>query len=114
MDKVKVAGRLIKLARQLIAQDPMEREKLSKLYLLFERWATKMGATKPPRVALQVLKGLEHVRDKLKGKGNLRGRAAVEALLMAMKGKFTTAANPIPTLIRKYGTDEIMDIWYRA
>lgn len=101
----KVATELLKLAKTIMAEDdPIANEKLSKLFLQFHKWATKkvtyLPATAP--VAVQILKGMDNVKKKLRGKTNLTGRAAVEAIVNALADDFTTDAPPIKRLYKDY------------
>ena len=86
-------------------EDPMEKEKLSKLYIRLHKWATKKILSLPSTapVAAQIMENVNTVEKRLKGKGNLRGEAAVEAMIKAMAGLFTVEAAPLKGLWRKYG-----------
>ena len=106
MDRIEASKELVKMATDL-AGDPMAGERLSSLFVKFHTWATKEATSKQPGspVASQIIDGLTNVERKLKGKMNLTGRPAVEALIGAMKKDFTMYAAPIPALQRKYGQE---------
>jgi hypothetical protein len=118
MDNIKVASELVRIAKGLVGSaneqdDPMADERLGSLYTKFHTWATKKGTSLPPGapVVTQIIKGMTNVGRRVKGKGDLRGREAVQAILDAMSGSFTMDAPPIPMLVRKYGMQAIREMF---
>jgi len=106
---------LSKIAREIVAlSTDMSGERMTKLFLAFESWAVKKGATLPASapVGVQIVKGISNVRNALSGKMNLTGEEAVKTFIKAMKKDFTMDANPIPSLIKKYGREKIQDMFY--
>ena len=115
MDRKRIAKELLKIAKDLVGQedDPMAKETVPKLYMKFYTWLTKTVTKLPASapVAVQMMKGLENVRKKLKGKQGLKGRVAVEAIANAMRRDFTLDAQPLLSLSRKYGQRTISEIF---
>jgi hypothetical protein len=110
MNKTAVASELVAVAELLAAdEDKMADEKLSSLYVKFHTWATKKGTSASPGspISTQILKGMRTVNNFLRGKEKLTGRDAVIAILGAMDEDFTWDAEPIASLVKKYGKDEI-------
>lgn len=105
MNNKRIANELSRIADSI--DDKMEKEKLSKLFVMFHAWATEVIDSRPSTAPIvsQILNSMAVVKKKLKNKMNLTGREAVEAMLDAMQGHFTEIAKPIPYLQRKYGRD---------
>ena len=106
-----------RIAKDLIAEeDPMAGEKLSSLFIKFHSWATKLATSRPPAspVVTQILDGMRTVEQNLKGKEHLTGKAAVEAIINAMKNDFTMEAQPIMYLAKKCGYTEIRQMFGHA
>lgn len=94
---------------KIAADDPMASEKMTALYVKFHSWATKLAMSRPSGapITTQIIDGMANVSNKIRGKEGLTGRAAVEAIVEAMKDDFTMEAQPIMSLAKKYGYSTI-------
>lgn len=111
-----VASEVVKVAEGLVESvvDMMAAERIGSLYMALEKWVTQTATSRPPGapIVTQLLKSLNEVRSRLKGKGSLHGRDAVEAMIQAMSRLFTVDAPPLRRLWRKYG-DEVEQMLYK-
>lgn len=87
--------------------DPMAMERIGSMYMEIAKWTTKtaMGRPSTAPIVVQLLESQNKVAERIKGKGGLTGRAAVEAMIHAMSGLYTIDAPPLRRLWRKYGDD---------
>jgi len=107
------AAELVKIAKSLMARDrmsdmdPMAMERIGSMYMEIAKWTTKtaMGRPSTAPIVVQLLESQNKVAERIKGKGGLTGRAAVEAMIHAMSGLYTIDAPPLRRLWRKYGDD---------
>jgi len=102
---------ILRVAKGVMGEDdPMAKEKLSKLFLKFHTWATKLTVTRTGPIAIQILDGMSEVEKRLKGKTNMTGREAVKEILKAQAGLFVGGSQPMSYLMRKYGREEMREI----
>lgn len=83
----------------------MSGETLSSLYVKFHTWATNKSKSLPngAPVLTQILDGMAAVGKEVKKNPSAKGEEAVRVILKAMDGHFTSSAQPIPYLMKKYG-----------
>jgi len=112
-DMVK-GNRFVKAAERLADDDPMAGERIGKLFMALHTWTTKQLERLPPTapVAAQLLEHLNEVEKRLRGKGSLRGKEAVESMIKAMSRLYTIDAAPLKRLWRKYG-DPVEELLYQ-
>lgn len=102
------SAELLMIAKNLMSDmDPMAMERIGSMYMEITKWTTKtaMGRPSTAPIVVQLLESQNKVAERIKGKGGLTGRAAVEAMIHAMSGLYTIDAPPLRRLWRKYGDD---------
>lgn len=86
----------------------MNSETISSLYTKFHKWATNRSVALPPVPAAQFIKGMTVVGNEVKKNPSVSGEGAIRIILKALEdGKFTSGAQPIPYLIKKYGKSTV-------
>ena len=107
-----IARELDRISEELVMEDVFVNERMSSLFLKFEKEVLKkldrVSSSAP--IAVQLVQGIEEVRSEIEMKMGLTGRAAVKAIWEAMKGKFDSLMQPFPYLYKKYGRYEVDQI----